>query len=205
MRPGIELTKWLGVICMIYDHLEYFGGVDLPMASAVGALAFPFFAIALAAALADSKPGKREIVVKRLLIAAIIAQVAVVLVRDVLPLNVIFTLAAGVIAYGALEAESEWRKAGMTAVALIIGTLAEFSFIGTGVVLLAMAHYRVGWSKWWVVGACVPLFAFNEMQMIAPVGAWLAFWLVDNGPVIPRIKRVFYPVYVLQYPLLRLL
>ena len=205
MRDGIELTKWVAVGAMLYDHLEVFSGWSLPFASAVGALAFPMFAIALGAALAEAQGEKRRLVVRRLVVAGLIAQVAVLLVRDALPLNVLFTMASGVMAYSALEESSGWRSVGRIAFALALGTLSEFQFIGTGVIVAALSHYRRGTSIWWIYAASLPLFAFNEMQLVAPLGVLGGMWLIENGPKIPRVKRAFYPVYILQYPFLRFL
>ena len=204
-RPGIEVAKWIGLAAMLYDHLAYFSGWPLPLASAIGALAFPFFAVALAAGLSSSENGKHQSIIKRLLVGGVIAQVAVCLVRDPLPLNVLFTLASGVMVYSAAEAERGGKQFAVFCLGLSIGTLSEFTFVGTAMVATLMGHYRMGTKLWIPVAIALPLFAFNEGMPFAPLAVWLAVLCVQYAPELPRVKRIFYPVYVLQYPFLRML
>ena len=205
IRPGIEFTKWAGVFCMLYDHLEYFSGVPLPLASWVGSLAFPLFAVAVGAALADAPGGKLEQVTRRMLAWGLLAQVAILFVRDFLPLNVLFTLASGLVLYAATETERVGRRAYLIGLALAVGTLSEFAFFGTALVACCLAHFRRGLSLVWCVVASLPLFAFNELALLSPVGVVVGWWLINEGPHLPRVRRAFYPVYVLQYPLLRMM
>ena len=90
--PGIEFAKWAGLATMIYDHLQAFVAVPLPLAEHVGAFAFPLFVYAMVAALSDKPNGKMRQVLQRLFAVGVIAQLAVVVVREPLPLNVLFTL-----------------------------------------------------------------------------------------------------------------
>ena len=198
---GIESVKWLGVIAMIYDHLEVFAGWLLPFAAGIGGLAFPLFAVGLAAALADATLLKMRSISKRLLLIGLVAQVAVIFVRDPLPLNVLFSFCAGLGLYVAIKEKSFL----FAIVAAVVATLSEFSWPGALVILAALAHYRDGASVGWMYAASVLLFPFNEMQLTAPLGVAVALWLVVNGPAIDRKKHAFYPIYVLQYPVLRFL
>lgn len=201
--PGIELLKWAGLSAMLYDHLAYFSGWALPFAAAIGAFAFPFFSIAMVAALVDAGRDKHSAIASRMFRWGIIAQGAVLLVRDPLPLNVLFTLAAGLLLGGRTERPKgrEWFGA---IVLVLVCSLSEFSFFGA-LYIGALFHYFRGGAMWWPVLAAVPLLAFNEGQVVSVVATWVGLVMAESAPALPRLKRVFYPFYVFQYPLLRVL
>lgn len=202
--PGIELLKWLGVFAMLYDHAAYFAGVSLPYAHHVGSFAFPAFAYAMVAAMHDRPVGKYGQVARRMFTWGLIAQIAVVFVRDPLPLNVLFTLGAG-LAFSALLSEDLTAKTvGSMAVFLALGAFAEFSVVGVAFIVAAHAHVR-GHSFLWPVAVSIFLPVFNEMSLGASFATILIPYLLQYGPELTRVKRVFYPVYVLQWPLMRLL
>lgn len=202
---GLEFTKWCGVFCMLYDHLDAFAGWPLPFAQAIGSAGLPFFVVALGAAVNDCGTAKLVELVRRFLVVGIIAQVAVLFVRDGLPLNILFTFISGILVVMAVESESSLRIAALGISGVALGIVSEYSFLGTALVVASMLYYRRGVSPWWIVGASLPLYVFNEGHFFAPFSVLASVWLVENGPRLPRFRRGFYPIYVLQFPLLRFL
>ncbi|MEM8684363.1 MAG: TraX family protein [Pseudomonadota bacterium] len=204
--PGIELVKWLGLAAMVYDHVDAYSTVTLPLASHVGAVAFPFFVYAMFAALADAPAGKVRDVVRRMFAWAVVAQIAVLFVRDGFPLNVLFTLAAALAVSGVYRLDRVNATHVFLALPFVlIALLAEFSLAGLLFALVVAGEIQRGWSRWWTVAAALPLFAFNELSFAACAAAIAASIISKQGPSIGRIPRIFYPLYVVQWPLLRLL
>lgn len=203
--PGIELLKWLGFAFMFYDHAAVFGGIDLPYAEAVGTFAFPFFVVALAAVMADKTPSKRRSVFARMWKWGFVAQAVCLLVRDPLPLNVLFTLASGLLLIDALDRWRTWRGAVVIAVLLLVGSLAEFSFVGVALVTVTIAVFQGRLHPAWMYGVSFLLFPFNSGQLLAPAAMWIAVALLESGPRLPRLQRAFYPLYAVQWVLLRVL
>ena len=190
---------------MVYDHLEYFSGVALPFAADVGALAFPLFAYALAGGTCVDTHVKNGEIVVRLLKWGALAQVVLLVIRDPLPLNVMFTLAAG-LTFGTVGAHKvTWQTALSLALVAVAGAVAEFSIAGVLFVALVVAAAHGRLPKWAPYPAALLLVPFNEFSLVPLIATPMAAYVLRHGPVIPRIKRAFYPLYVVQWPVLRLL
>ena len=203
MSGAVELLKWLGLAAMLYDHAELFAGVALPYAAAVGAFAFPFFAIALGAALAGEPTGKLGLVVRRLFFWALVAQVVVVFVRDPMPLNVLFTLAVGVLAFLGTESRRWGRGSMLVLCAIGVSLISEFSVLGATFVWASLYVFARGHQPLCLCVPAIPLYIFNEGSMFSVVAVVAAAGLLSQNVSVPRIKRVFYLAYIAQWPLLR--
>lgn len=203
MSGAVELLKWLGLAAMLYDHAELFAGVLLPYAASVGAFAFPFFAIALGAALGLEPSGKLALVVRRLFFWALIAQVVVVFVRDPMPLNVLFTLAAGVLAFVGTESRRSGRGAVLVLGAVGVSLVSEFSILGATFVWASLYVFSRRRQPLWLCLPAIPLYLFNEGSMFSVVAVVAAAALLSQSVSVPRVKRVFYLAYIAQWPLLR--
>jgi hypothetical protein len=205
---GLELCKWLGLVAMLWEHCAVYLTLPLPFPQVVGALAFPFFAVGLAAGLAGKPAGKKAQVVRRLFVWGMGAQVASVLVRDLLPLNVLFTLGCGVLLHLAWKDSTGKARAGVVALALAFSVATEFATFGALLVAALLAHLETGKQGVfapWALAASLPLYAFNEGSFFATVGVLGALLVLQYGPMVSRARRVFYPVYVFQWPLFKLL
>jgi hypothetical protein len=197
-RPGLETIKWLGLVAMFYDHVALFGGVALPAAEAVGALALPMFAIALGHGLSGATSEKILEVGRRMLFWGFLAQVPLLFVREAVPLNILFTLGFATLAYGLAQRPGPVFRVG-TALALFATLVSEFSILGGGFVFAALVAGSRDRAQWLPVLASVPLFMFNSGSFFAVPGTLLAILLthVDIGP--PRIAGLFYWLYVGQW------
>lgn len=202
--PGIELLKWLGVFAMLYDHAALFAGVSLPFAHHVGSFAFPAFVYAMVGAMHDKPVGKFAQVARRMFMWGLLAQIAVCFVRDPLPLNVLFTLGAGLGLSALLSEELSPPVFLSMAAFAVLGAFSEFSIPGLAFIVAAHAHVR-GHSFVWPVAASIFLAVFNEFSLGASFAAVACGFLLQFGPELKRIPRVFYPLYVLQWPLMRLI
>lgn len=95
---GRELLKWIALVLMTGDHVNK-AWLDeaYPILGIVSRVVFPIFAIVLAYNMHQASPESRMQAMKRLLIAAVIAQPLHILAfGNPLTLNVLFTLLLGV-------------------------------------------------------------------------------------------------------------
>lgn len=199
---GIEAVKWVGFLAMVYDHLEAFAGVALPFANHIGALALPCFAVALAAGTVDVPPARKIQIAWRLFVWGAVAQVACMFVRDALPFNVLFTLGAGLLSYAIIvygEGVARWL---VLSAVLVIGAASEFSLAGVALVALLCGGLERDWSVYFALAVSVLLMPFNEWSPVASFALVGATLLLDFGPEVPRIRRIFYPLYIAQWALL---
>lgn len=203
---NIELLKWLGVVCMLVDHLFlYVFGETNMIAERVGALAFPLFAIALSAGLCLRHEDYAWQILPRMVFFAVVAQVASLVVRDGFPLNVIFTLALGV--WGHLIWRSEHslaRRVGLSAGILALGMACEFSAVGVLLVWLLLDAMRS--ERWESLGLPLIVLAmlspFNSGSHFALLSPFVVLLVAAFSFELPRVRGVFYWAYVLQFPVL---
>lgn len=203
---NLDVLKWVAAIAMVVDHvwLYVFGATQV--SEALGSLAFPLFALALGEGVKAQHDVSRERTMVRLLLGACVAQAAVLLVRELQPLNVIFTLACGV------AADTAWRSRRVTC-----GVVASLSFVVLGFVceynhpgvffVLALARWCATRSQIWLALSIAGLallapFNGNHWALAAPVVAALVSLAPRDAP---RVKNAFYFVYALQWPFIALL
>lgn len=203
IRPrNLDVLKWVGAVAMLVDHfwLYVFGATY--WSEAAGSLALPLFALALAEGIAQQHRASRLRTLARLVVGALVAQLALLLVRGPEPLNVIFTLA------GAVALDSVWRfdfsklqRAAIVAAVFAIGLHVEYGHVG---VLFGFFVCRWSFTRgdlWFAASlvGCALLAPFNgnhfALAAIA-VAAVVSLFPKDS----PRARNAFYYVYILQWP-----
>lgn len=199
---ALEAIKWLAVVLMLTEHFCHFVLGHLPYAvMATGRLVFPLFALALAVGCAHKSNAERFVVVQRLLVWALVAALARVFLLDWVPLNVVFTLAAGLAVNVILGALGRGRFIYATPIVLI-GSGMEFGSAGVLAVHFfcnfARDQSRRGWMDAVLASALVCLANGNFWALAAmPVAI-----SISNADIeLPRVKRLFYWSYVGQWPL----
>lgn len=201
---NLDVLKWLGAAAMVADHVGLYVVGPSVWSEAVGALAFPLFAVALAEGTAGQHVASRVRTLHRLCLGALAAQFALLTVRDFAPLNVIFTLAAGVAIDTAVRYDMPTaRRVALLVAAVAVCFWAEYLHVGAAFVAVLCWRSRVR--------SDVALYvAVALLVLVAPLnGNW---WAIAALPLValvsllprdtPRLRDAFYYVYVLQWPLL---
>jgi uncharacterized membrane protein len=158
---SLEWMKWLAVVGMVLDHVNWFffaSSIDNPQASPhawmndVGRVVFPLFAFVFGVNLAraldagsagDRAPRFRRMLL-RLVIAGAIAQGAYWLLRGYFfPLNVLFTFAlVALVARGFASDATSTQKLAAVALFAFGGLAVEYWWIGAGLALAALYFAR---------------------------------------------------------------
>lgn len=214
-RSGtLEALKWIALICMLGDHIDAaLFDRSLPFLGELGRIAFPLFAYVLGANLAREVPQWESMyrrIATRLLVFALVATPfsALAFARyDLLPLNVLFTLAASVGLVWCIRRNDVRAAIVGSLVFLGAGAVVEFWWAGLLLVVAAWAfHARPGAASY----ACALLalaglwFVNQNFYALAAVPV---VWLV--GMIAPRVPRyrwafyVFYPAHLAVLALLR--
>lgn len=209
MTPrNLELLKWVGLVGMLADHVWLYAfAAPNAYSEALGAIALPLFALAIAEGVKNQSFESRTRTLQRLVLGACAAQLAVLIVREFMPLNVIYTIGAGVLADSALRyAPLRKYRAPALGAAVAVGFVAEFEFIGVGLVW-ALCHYartRSDTALAVALAMLVALFPYNGNHWaLATVPVAVAVFLLP--PEMPRVRGGFYWIYCLQWPLIGLL
>lgn len=206
-QRSIEPLKWLGLALMLIEHVcRYVLDVFPPVVYVLGRMVFPLFAIALAVGLRDSDVVQRRNVALRLLVWGLPTAGIIYLVRDPVPLNILFTFAFGVTLH------SVWRGVGrarvlVAVVMLLLGFVVEYGPAGVAAVALFCAavreesrtelalHFAVG-----ILAVCIANASW--VPLLAPL---VVAAVVTSGVEIPRVRRLFYWSYVGQWPVFAVL
>lgn len=195
-RESIELIKWLGLAAMLTDHVGRFAlGIDSPLAETVGAFAFPLFAVALAAALSDAPV--TGWVHRKLLFWAVLSQLIVLLVREPLPLNILFTFLLGLAAF---QAEREHGFLAFLGI-LALGVFVEYGPFGVlFIYALRSSFFRRDPLDLVLAGiASLTFTPWNSGVVLAPVALVLGLLLLRSPIGLPRAPGLFYRVYAYQW------
>jgi len=205
----VESIKWVALGLMLLDHVDhYLFGRQFPVVYLLGRLVLPLFTVALAVGLAHADRGAGLRVLQRLVTWGFIAQLGVWLLRDeVVPLNVLVTIALGVwVALAFERGVSWWRRVGVLAASLLVGVLAEFGPFGVAWVAIAVTALRVqSVERWVVVALASVMLAVPNGTVFGTWGVLLAVVLGRVCVEVPRVRHVFYAVYALQFPVLWML
>lgn len=206
MIRNLDVLKWVGAVAMLVDHVWLYVFGPTYWSEAAGSLAFPLFALALAEGTRAQHARSRDRTLVRLLIGAAVAQVALLLVRDPLPLNVIFTLALGV----ALDAAWRYRRTSSATVAiaaaLVVGFFCEYQHPGV-LFVFAVQRWSATRSDVWAALSLAGLVSLafangNHWALAAPIVV-AAVALAPRDA--PRARNAFYFVYTLQWPAIAVL
>jgi hypothetical protein len=205
-REAIEPLKWLGVSAMLLEHWMRYAVGHLPdWAYAAGRLAFPLFVFALALATRDLPSARLPAIILRMLAWAIVAQLALLTVdAPAGQANILATFALGMTAAWLLESGLPLL---LQAVALAaIGTAAlwcEFGVVGVAFVAVTVKVARAGeapLAAWLAVVVMLFALALPNRNHFALAAAPLAYAVGRSGIRVPRLRRAFYWIYVLQFP-----
>lgn len=203
---NLDLVKWIGAGGMLVDHIWLYVFGATWWSEAAGALAFPLFTIALAEGVRNQHAASRERTLVRLLIGASVAQIAVLAVRDALPLNVIFTLAAGV------WLDTCWRDRAKVAFGLAVasvvvgGFVVEYNHIGPFFVFVVMRWSATRRELWLALAACglVALAPWNTNHF-ALAAPFIVLGVQRMAREVPRLPQAFYVLYAAQWPAIAVL
>lgn len=201
----VEVLKWVACVLMLFEH---FAGFAFEWSSiwphAVGRAVFPLFAFALACGLARSNADHIRSVIIRLSLWGCISVVAVALVRDPAPLNILFTFALGILFEQLVTGVSKYRGLGMIAV-LLASMLVEYSTTGVlGVACLfhAMRTTEARSYGWGLAG--LGFICWSNGNLLPIVAPMIVAIVVLLDVQLPRVRRVFYPIYAGQWVVIAL-
>ena len=207
LRAGqLEAVKWVALAFMLLEHFWRYAIGDMPPAVyQAGRIAFPLFAFALALGLGSKPCVTMRAVLVRIFAWAAIAQIACLTVEVPLTrLNVLFTLGLGLLGAYALSCEPRWWRAAIFAVPIaILGWHCEFGLWGVGLVFALLQLARSGWESrnyWLLTGLMLATLAIPNRSISALLAVPAAYLVILSGLAIPRIRRVFYWIYVAQFP-----
>jgi len=203
---ALEAMKWIGVVSMLIDHINYVFATHSPIALIAGRLAFPLFAFVFAYNLATGDRERLKRGMNRWVAAGVVSQIPYYLVfEDALRLNIFFTfLLAATLIYMRPE---EGAKRMFAAVALwaIGGSFVDYFQPGVAVILAlyyALQPHRPTAERVMAVTAGFLLLSAFSMSAIGwPGVAVLAAWplIVAINTIRPAIARTPWAFYVI-YP-----
>ncbi len=204
MRSGtLEALKWIGLAAMLGDHVDkaLFDG-QVPTLSEIGRIAFPLFALVFGYNLARDNPHWQDAyrrVLRRLLLFGIVALPFSVLAFerwDLLPLNILFTLALGLGLVWCIRRND--ATAALIASALFLGggLLVEFSWPGLLLIVSCWACFaRPGAAAYLGAFASLALLFLINGNPYALLAAPVAWIVARLDPELPRHRWVFYVFY----------
>jgi TraX protein len=206
----IERVKWLALMCMVIDHLNFFLLLKAhPWMFAVGRLAFPLFAFVLAVNLAGRGEGAAlRRAAPKLLGASLLAQLARIGLVDVGVINILASLFLG--AWLAFPMTKKYQLAEFTitmALTAIVGFKAEFLWFG---IFMVFAFCR--WAKSPTsANALLSAFALaalysvntNHWALLAPFAVFLCSRVPIGITRLPWLFYAFYPLHFLAFTVLK--
>jgi hypothetical protein len=204
IRPGaLEALKWIGLAAMLGDHVDKaLFGDRFPGLSDAGRIAFPLFALVFGYNLARTDahwPQTYRRVLVRLLLFGLVALPFSVLAFqrwDLLPLNILFTLALGLGLIWCIRRND--LVAALVAPVLFLGggLLVEFSWPGLLLLVACWACFaRPGAAAWLGALASLALLFLVNGNHYALLALPVAWAVVRFAPELPRHRWVFYVFY----------
>lgn len=188
--------KLFALVVMIADHADWFlFGSAYGVHAGIGRTVFPIFAFVVAYNLAHVRPGYDATrVVLRMVLFGLLAMVPYwQLQGSLLPLNVMFTLALGVLVIGLYR--DGWRLWFVLVIALVAGLFVDYAWFGIAL---------IGWYVW-ALRQQLPLITVlcpTPFLLYAINGNLAALWSIPillAAPFLqgsaPRLKWLFYVVY----------
>lgn len=192
---GRELLKWVALVLMTGDHVnKVLLDGNCPVLTDVARVVFPIFAIVLAYNITRADQAAEHRAIWRLAIVAVVAQpFHAVAFGYSLPLNVLFTLLAGVLILG------ERNAVGAIGIALVAGLFVDYSWPGVAVIVSAGWYFRRPSVKAGilVIVALASLYYINGNFYALLAVPLLALGARVPGTV-PRWRWTFYAYYVMH-------
>lgn len=201
--------KWLAIALMLVDHANRSLWSFQPWAFALGRIAFPLFAFLIAYNLAVRKVEASQYV-GPLLLFGLLSQAPAMLAldRNILPLNIFFTLLLGssllpLRAWFGRHLPAGWLWQGLSWLAalygaLLLGVVVEYGPLGVLLIPSMMLFLRCpGFlSGVLVVGLLITLNAPQVTSLAALLVVPLIYAVsILKLPKLPRLKWVFYSFY----------
>jgi hypothetical protein len=196
----VEVLKWVGLFCMLVDHLARFLDVRWPGADWLGRLAFPCFAVACAFQVAVDR---RLAVAARLVAWGLLLTPVEWLVTGHVVGSVLVTLGLGLVVADFWEVE---QGVGLGALVLSVAAAQFVEYGAAGVLLVAGLSLRRRAGG--VVLACAgaALLVYRAGVWGAPVTAaavaLVGAYLMTDGVSCPRVKGFFLRAYAAQWVVL---
>jgi len=217
---SVEAIKWLAVLCMTIDHLNWFllypaTGVLSPVLYNIGRVAFPLFALLIAYNLARPRTNDNErrallSALKRLLIFGVLSIYPYYLASSgiTVPLNIMFALglSVGLIYCLRIGADKKNRLARYSiyffthAIFALLAGLVEYSHYGAALIVSAWLLFRYESA---IALLATLTFVFSLQAINVTPWALAAIPIFILGSVVeiklPRVnKYVFYAYYPLH-------
>lgn len=201
---GVELLKWLGAAAMLVEHVAHFVYGDRSgWPIIIGRAAFPLFALALAVGVNGKTIADEIGVARRLALWGVATFFLVALVKEPLPLNVLFTLALGLAWDTLWRAAWRYRYAALVLAFPLMLTV-EYGPLGVAAVAALCASVRrQGLRSWLLLTLGAFLIAAVPGNIVSII--WWPIALAAAALLhleVPRIKRAFYWIYAGQWPIL---
>ncbi|NLC36804.1 MAG: hypothetical protein GX772_10250 [Alcaligenaceae bacterium] len=192
---GLAIKLW-ALLWMFGDHLDQVLGQSLGIHAAGGRIVFPLFAALVAFNLTRADPSHMaRVVLPRMLWCGLAALPPYVLLFGWYPLNVMFTLAAGV---GVVTAWQLGRPGLAALIGLVASVLVDYLALGVAAVVVPWAMLRAGYGLGFatlVASALVVPFAGSAWPLLA--APTVCVFSLFRGDA-PRWKWLFYAVYPLH-------
>lgn len=195
----IEPCKWLGLVLMVAEHASWYVWHVMPApVFMLGRMVFPLFGLALALGCVGKTRAELLGVVGRLAGWGVVAAAAGLLVRDPMPLNVLFTFALGIMLYSVLSSVNRGRR--VVALLLVLaGFAVEFSVWGVIAVASLMLWAR-DQSRWGYLALAFGCFCAANGNVFAAFALPVAYAVELGQLELPRVRRLFYWTYAGQWP-----
>jgi TraX protein len=206
---ALEVLKLAALVAMVVDHInKYALDHAYPMMEHIGRLAFPLFALVVAANLRWNTADSQRYFI-RLAVWGIASQVIYTWATGRADLNILLTLAIGVQLVLAVEALRQHSSVvGMLWLMVVIVATLSCEYRLTGPLLVLLFH---GWfarpGPYTAVLAMLGVAALNTSLLFAPaalasliVAGVVAWW----RPRLPRLTLYwFYPFYPIHFAVIR--
>ena len=211
--------KIIACIFMLIDHIGSVLFPDVIVFRVIGRIAFPLFAFLIAYGAAKTRNIYKYFA--RLLIFAFISQIAISLTSwniSLYPLNIFFTLAAGVLSIILIRLTIEKKNPLFPvalAVLLISALLIPFDYGIAGILLIVMLWaapqmtYLTRTASLLVFNVLLTFFGTGNIQWFSIAALLFIFFFKDEHLKIPKWERwafyVFYPLHLVILHLINLL
>lgn len=201
---AIEAVKWLALVLMTLDHVNKYLLHDAhPALFAIGRLAMPLFAFALAYNLARPatlEGGAYSRVLKRLAVIGAVSSVPFIALGGLgwgwWPLNIMAMLFVASSVMWLWERGGKWDAIAAVTVFLIGGAFVEFWWPGVAVCVTAWRYFkRPSWTSLVLCALSVAsLYVIN--RNLWALLAFPVFFLASKlNPRLPRLRSTFYAYY----------